>query len=356
MKDNMLGSQYEQLAVEKFRQTLAAVPFVSDVEIAMTGSPRGFGDFCALVHLKDDREPLKFAVDVKSNGEKRFVNLFMTTVSQYDDDICYMFMAPYISERSANALYQNHCSYMDLSGNCYILTKHILIHFAGQPNLYKGHRKKKDYFSKSASAASTVLRTMLNSPFSCWQVKDLSERTGKAIGTVSNVKQFLQEHDWIKEYSSGFVLQNIEEILRSWAKDYHLRAPRTVEYYSLDPVSKIESEIGFCNRLRNTNAVLGSFSAAARYAPTVRYNKVYVYVAQRDLDAFVRQLDLQPVSSGGNVVVTIPHDETPCMFAREINGDLVTSPVQTVIDLLGSSGRGEEAAEAMIRKEFKQEK
>lgn len=353
MKYNMLGSQYEQLAIEKFRQTLNAVPFVSDVEVSMTGLQRGFGDFQALVHFTDNREPLKFAVDVKSNGEKRFVNLFMMMASQYHDDVCYMFMAPYISESSAEALYQNNYSYMDLSGNCYILTKHIIIHFAGQPNLYKDIQKKKDYFSKSSTAASTVLRTMLNLPFSCWQVKDLSERTGKAIGTVSNVKKFLQEHDWIKEYSSGFVLQNIEEILRSWARDYHLRSPRTVEYYSLDPVPKIESEIQFCNAIRDTNAVLGTFSAAARYAPTVRYNKVHVYVEQKNLDAFVCQLDLQPVSSGGNVVVTIPHDETPCMYARTINGDLVTSPVQTVIDLLGNSGRGEEAAEAIIQKEFR---
>lgn len=353
MKYNMLGSQYEQLAIEKFRQTLNAVPFVSDIEISMTSLQRGFGDFGAIVHFTDNRKPIKFAVDVKSNGEKRFVNLFMKMAGDHDDDVCYMFMAPYISENSAEVLYQNNYSYMDLSGNCYIVTKHIIIHFTGQPNLYKDRQKKKDYFSKSSTAASTVLRTMLNLPFSCWQVKDLSERTGKAIGTVSNVKKFLQERDWIKEYSSGFVLQNIEEILRSWARDYHLRSPRTVEYYSLDPIPKIESEIQFCNAIRDTNAVLGAFSAAARYAPTVRYNKVHVYVEQKNLDAFTRQLDLQPVSSGGNVIVTIPHDETPCMYARTINGDLVTSPVQTVIDLLGYSGRGEEAAEAIIQKKFK---
>ena len=79
-----------------------------------------------------------------------------------------------------------------------------------------------------------------------------------------------------------------------------------------------------------------------------------VYVEQQAFNEFLLDMELQPVSSGGNVVITIPHDETPCMFYREINDSLVTSPVQTVIDLLGNAGRGEEAAEAIIAKEFKE--
>ena len=102
------------------------------------------------------------------------------------------------------------------------------------------------------------------------------------------------------------------------------------------------------------SALLGGFSAAARYAPTVRYKKLEVYVEQQAFNEFLLDMDLQPVSSGGNVVITIPHDETPYMFYREINRSVVTSPVQTVLDLLGNAGRGEEAAEAIIAKEFKE--
>ena len=65
-------------------------------------------------------------------------------------------------------------------------------------------------------------------------------------------------------------------------------------------------------------------------------------------------MDLSPVNTGGNIVITIPHDDTPCMFYRQINDSLVTSPVQTALDLLGNAGRGEEAANAIIAKEFKE--
>ena len=78
-----------------------------------------------------------------------------------------------------------------------------------------------------------------------------------------------------------------------------------------------------------------------------------MYVEQQYFDEFVRDLDLQMVNSGGNVIITIPHDETPCLYYRKINESFVASPVQTILDLLGNPGRGEEAAEAIITKEYR---
>lgn len=356
MKLNYTEQQLIQMAQEQFRKLMMDIPFVAEIEFSMPTDLVATWDVDAIVKFSDSSSVLKFNIDVHSNGEKRFVNRFIQRVTQYRDGDCYVFVAPYISEASARLLYDSYCSYMDLSGNCYILTRRIIIRNSGQPNKYVQLRENKNYFSKSASAASAVMRTMLDQPHSLWQVKQLAEITGKAIGTISNVKKFLMEHEWAEESAAGFRLRNIRELLYAWAKEYPKKDARVLEYYSLDTIPQIESEISFCNSIRDTNAVLGGFSAAARYAPTVRYKKVHVYVDQNTLEPFVRQLNLQPVSSGGNVIITVPHDNTPCMFVRRINGDLVTSPVQTVIDLLCSSGRGEEAAEAIILKEFMQER
>lgn len=356
MKLNLTEQQLVQLAQEQFRKLMMEIPFVTEVEFMLPTDLMEIWDLSAVVKFSDSKSILKFNIDVHSNGETRFVSRFIQRATQHNDDDCYVFVAPYISEASAKLLYDNYCSYLDLSGNCYILTRRIIIRNSGQPNKYVQLREKKNYFSKSSSAASAVMRTMLDQPDLLWQVKQLADLTGKAIGTVSNVKKFLVEQAWAEESVGGFRLRNIRELLYAWAKEYPKKDTRTLEYYSFDSIPQIESEISFCNSIRDTNAVLGGFSAAARYAPTVRYKKVSVYVEQNALDSFVKQLDLQPVSSGGNVIITVPHDETPCMFARKINGDLVTSPVQTVIDLLCSSGRGEEAAEAIILKEFIQER
>ena len=354
MKYNYSENQYVQLAKEQFCKIISTVPFVSDIEIINTGVGCGFGDFHAIVHYTDTKETQHFCVEVNSNGEKRYVNLFIQMASQHHDDACYVFMAPYISEASADSIINNYYSFMDLSGNCYILSKRIIFHYQGKENKFIVKRDKKQYFSKSSAATSVIMRTMLDRPAAYWGVRVLSEITGKAIGTVSNVKSFLKDRAWIEEYPHGFQLRNIKELLYTWAKDYHQKDSLRFEYYSLDSIAELERRIAEWSKTHDNSALLGSFSAAARYAPTVRYKKVDVYVEQQAYNEFIRDLELKPVESGGNVVITIPHDETPCMFFREVNGYYITSPVQTVIDLLGNAGRGEEAADAIILKEFEQ--
>lgn len=354
MKQNLTENQYIQLAKERFCQIMQTVPFVSDIEIINTGLQCGFGGFHAIVHYSDNNEEQRFCIEVKANGEKRFVNMFMMMASQHNDDSCYVFMAPYISEASAKSICENNFSYIDLSGNCYILSKRVIVHFQGNENKYIEKREKKNYFSKSSSAASAIIRTMLSDVERSWQVITLSRESNKAIGTVSNVKAFLRDRDWIYDTCSGeFKLQNIKEMLYTWAKDYHKKDSRTFEYYSLDSIAELEQKISAWSLRHDSSALLGGFSAAARYAPTVGYKKLEVYVEQQAFNEFLLDIDLEPVNSGGNVAITIPHDDTPYMFYREINKSLVTSPVQTVIDLLGKGGRGEEAAEAIIAKEFK---
>lgn len=354
MKQNLVVSQYEQLAREQFGKTINDIPFVSDIEIISTDLPKEFGDFQVIVHFTDQESPMCFWIEVKSNGEKRFVNMFMQKAAEHNEEACLVFMAPYISEESAQAMRNEKYSYMDLSGNCYILTKRIFLYVSGLANKFTVKKEKKNYLSKTSGAASAIMRTMLNVPQHQWQVKTLAQESGKAIGTVSNVKSFLRDRDWIKESTPEFKLQNVKELLYTWAKDYHKKDARTYEFYSLDAISELEQEIAEWSVSHDSGAILGGFSAAARYAPTVRYKKVEVYVALQFFDEFVKDFDLQSVSAGGNVVITIPHDETPCMFAKMIKGSLVTSPAQTVIDLLGNAGRGEEAADAIITKEYQE--
>jgi hypothetical protein len=355
MKHTLSGFQYEQLAKKQFYQLLQQVPFVTDVKIS-TVPASGIGDFNATVHFSDSNKTITFCIEVSAIGEKRFANHFIAMAGIQKDDRCYVFAAPYISDSSAAALRENQLSYMDLSGNCCIFAHRIYLYVLGKPNKYIAHRTMKNYFSKSSSAASAVMRTILNSPDKTWQVKELSVAAGKSIGMVSNVKSFLLEHAWIEESSRGFYLCNIKEMLYSWAEDYKKKSSQDYEYYTLDTIPQTEYRISRWNRKRKSPAVLAGFSAAARYSPTVRYKKVQVYTELQNFEKFVSDLDLKPVNVGGNVIITIPHDETPCMFSREINGDTVTSPVQTVIDLLTSDSRGEEAAEAIIQKEYKRGK
>ena len=181
MKQNLSQIQYEQLAREQFCNRLKEIPFVSDIEVFLEKKNAPLGDFKAKVYSEDSDEPLLFVIEVRSNGEKRFVNHFMEIVMRQDDKTHYIFMAPYISEQSARAMKEEKCSYMDLSGNCYILTKRFLLYVSGQDNKFIIHREKKNYLSKSSSAASAIIRTMLNEPERKWQVKTLAQESNTAL-------------------------------------------------------------------------------------------------------------------------------------------------------------------------------
>lgn len=351
MKQRYTEQQYEQLAREQICSLAKEVPFVSDVEICLAKS-NCTCDFTAVVHFEDCRPPIELLIDVKARGERRFVEQFIQFAEQHSKLGEIVLAAPYITEKSANLLKVNGCSYMDLSGNCRISAPPLFILMEGKPNRFTKYEYDRNYFGRKSSAASALLRTLLQDHKRIWKVQELAERSGKGLGTAANVKSFLVDHGWAEDSRQGFRLCQIEELLRAWAKEYHRKEDRIIRCYSLDAPVEIERAVSNWNKSHGGSAVLGGFGAAARYAPRVRYNKVSIYVEPQDVDELTEDLELEKVTSGENITIIIPHDETPCLFTNEIDGCVVTSPVQTVLDLLSGVGRGEEAADAIIEKEY----
>lgn len=327
------------------------IPFVSDVELFAINDCDIIGDFAAVLHLEGFYDPVELLVDVKSRGERRFVEQFIQGMAS-DKHHSTVFAAPYITAKSAKLLKENGCSYMDLSGNCRISKPPLFILMEGKPNQFAKHEYDRNYFGRRSLAASVLLRTLLHDYNRVWKVQELATQSGKSLGAAANMKSFLVDHGWAEDSKQGFKLCQIEELLRTWAIEYHRHADRTIRCYSLDSSAEIERAICKWNRRHGGNAVLGGFSAAARYAPTVRYKKIIVYVEPQDVNEFMKDMELEQVTSGENVTIIIPHDDTPCLFANEIDDCVVTSPVQTILDLLSGVGRGEEAAASIIEKEY----
>lgn len=349
----------EQEGREVLCQLLNEVPGISDVEV-VPGQSHDFSDYVFRLHFTEGFTQ-KLFVEIKSRGERRFVEAFMGQMAGHAKPCECVLIAPYLSEQSCALLKEQGYGYMDLSGNCHIAIKSIYIHISGQPNQYVQPKKGGNYFDRSSVAASKVLRTMLNDPDKVWLVKELTKASDTSLGTVSNVKRFLLDNAWVEEVkpsaarAAGFRLRNIEELVKAWAKEYGKHAGDVREYYMLDSVPEFESNVANWCEKHGGAVYLGGFSAAARYAPTVRYNRAEVYVDYQDLSEFLKDMELKEVSSGGNVHVMLPTDAVEMMYTREINGASVTSPIQTILDLMARPGRGEEAADAIIQKEFTHE-
>lgn len=93
---------------------------------------------------------------------------------------------------------------------------------------------------------------------------------------------------------------------------------------------------------------LVSFSAADRLAPYARHPNSYFYADEAGLAALADLLELSDAAKGANVIVTVPEEEGVLDDAvRGSDGVVVTSPVQTYLDLLQAGDRGREAADAL---------
>ena len=356
MSNDYPYSRIEHEGRDALCRLLNEVPGISDIEV-IPGDSNDFYDCVFKLHYLSGIEQ-KLYVEIKSRGERRFVEAFIQKMAGHAKSCECVLIAPYFSEQSCTRLKEQGYGFMDLSGNCHIAVESLYIHVSGQPNKYVHEKRNGKYFDRGSNAASKVLRTMLNDPVKVWQVKALTEESDTSLGTVSNIKRFLLDNAWAEEVklstarAAGFRLLNIEELIKAWAGEYRKRTGDVREYYTLDSIPEFESNAARWCEKHGGVVCFGGFSAAARYAPTVRYNRAEVYVDYQNLSAFLKDMELKTVSSGGNVLVRLATDEVEWMYTRQIRGESVTSPIQTILDLMTHSGRGEEAADAIIQKEY----
>ena len=120
----------------------------------------------------------------------------------------------------------------------------------------------------------------------------------------------------------------------------------------LDNPSALEGKLRKLKQDTGIESYVTGFSGGIRYAPVIRYNKVHVYMYSEDIQEAVRYLEIKEVDSGANLVIFPLENDSYIKDCRVIAGDMVVSPLQVCLDSLQLKGRGEELAEAVLKKEI----
>ncbi|MBI5035995.1 hypothetical protein HZC09_01500 [Candidatus Micrarchaeota archaeon] len=149
------------------------------------------------------------------------------------------------------------------------------------------------------------------------------------------------------------------DLLKRWAAVNNFVAnTKFADYYSKEEdVTKFFSQF---KTKKGPKYALATLAGGLLTAPFVRPTNVHLYVkSKEDAKKWAERLGLMPVEKNGNVRFAIA--ESPGVFygAREIDGVKVVSDVQLYVDLLNYPGRGEEAAQAVLRvieKRWKEQK
>ena len=201
-------------------------------------------------------------------------------------------------------------------------------------------------FPRSPKAAR-VLRVLLSDRKKPWRVQALAEEAAVSLGQVSNVKSLLEDREWLKSSDAGLLLKDPEILLTEWSRSFNPRKNISRNYYTLKSIAEIETDLAKACEGESVQYALTGFSGAARYAPSVRYQRAMAYVS-RDVENIVKILSLKEVPSGANITLITLYDEGVMYGTRQIDGICIASPVQVYLDLLGLKGRGEEAAQAIL--------
>lgn len=337
---------FDQKAQKALLTCFQDIPFVDGPE-NITKAHKYLVDYVFRVINLNTETPTTLLVEAKNSGQPRFtkeaVNQLLVSQNKLDNSYG-LFLAPYISPRSAKICKENNLGYVDLAGNCFLSFSSIFVEKEGNPNPYTQYRELKSLFYPKSER---VLRVLLTAGPKEWLTADLAEEAGVSLGLVSNVKKYLANQEWLEAETVGFRLTKPLELLETWAKNYSYQQNEISEYYSLENIGEVEAQLANTCLEMDIRCGLTGFSGGSRYAPAVRYQRATAYV-EKDFDLLASALNLKQVSSGANVILFKPYDEGVFYGTRKIEGVPVVSPIQAYLDLKSFPGRGEEAAQALF--------
>ena len=294
----------------------------------------------------------QIVVEAKNNGEPRSarnaVNQLLRCLDS-NPDAYGVFIAPYISPRSAAICRKAGIGTVDLAGNCHISFDAIYIRKEGHPNPFTRKRPLRSLYTPKAER---ILRVLLTTGPKEWKTEELAREAGVSLGQVANVKTLLAGQEWIDSKPVGFSLTAPLALLEEWSQSYEFRRNQARHFYSMQSPHEFEYRLGEVCRQEKVRYGLTGFSGSSRYAPAVRYQRAMAYV-EGDIDTLAPFFEIRPVESGFNITLLRPYDDGVFYGLQEVDGSQVVSPIQVFLDLQSLRGRGEEAAQVLFERVIK---
>jgi hypothetical protein len=339
--------EYEQL-----RTSLAKIPVIDRCD-HLRDKKKGF-----LAHLVfKDATKITLDVTVLSRAFPSIITEVVTgqEIEDFNFENRYsVIMAPYISGESAKQCERLGIGYLDMSGNCRLLVRALYVNDQGHPNKFAKKRTAKTIFDPSSKVSSLILREIMRDVAYQWKLSLLADKLQCSIGQVSKVKDYLSEQLWARMSPDGLQVLKPQAIMHAWSEAYEQKSAsfEVLDCHTLLPIPEFEAMVRQIKVDSGIDCHLTGFAGGVRYAPVVRYNKVHLLVRERELNAFLDAAACKQVASGANVQIHVLPSDEMLHDARNIKDQQIASPVQVYLDCMRLKGRGEEMAEAILKKEI----
>jgi transcriptional regulator with AbiEi antitoxin domain of type IV toxin-antitoxin system len=320
------------------------VPFIKVIKSETPGNDAG-QDYILYLETPFGRKTIY--TEISTNGQPRFARILIRKVSLLPEDskIYWVFVAPFISEKTGEMLRGAGIGFIDLVGNCFISFGGLHIKKEGKKNPYLGRSHFNSLFQKKASR---VLRVLLSYTERYWKIMPLAKEAQVSVGHVYNVKEELLNREWAAVDARGIKLNKPENLLQEWCNNYQFESTKLLSFYSLLKTAQLEKQIEEVCRDLKVRYAFSGFTGAARLAPFVRYHRIHCYV-ENSIAELAKSLDLKSITSGENIILMKPSDDGVFYNTQCIEGAHIVSPIQLYLDLKALSDRGKEAADFIYK-------
>jgi Transcriptional regulator, AbiEi antitoxin, Type IV TA system len=237
---------------------------------------------------------------------------------------------------------------IDFQGNCHLAFGTVFIERTGHPAPLLQLRQARALF---APKSTRLLRVLLKDPHRAWKIQELVTATQLSLGQVSNVRGGLIEREFAERVVGGIRLTKPQKLLEAWRLEYKGPRAQRQGFYTLLHGEALDTAITRALKAaqKGSHAILAASSAARWLAPYLRTSGQFFYADGPGLKALTKELQLEPVSKGENIVIYLEPDEGIFMDRLEAApGIWTTGLAQTYLDLALSGERGLEAAQHLL--------
>jgi hypothetical protein len=257
-----------------------------------------------------------------------------------------------VSQRVAELCRSQGVGYLDEAGNCRLSAPGFFLEVEGRKPVRTTKQAEVDPF---ALKSSRIARALLGSPKRGWQLQELADEAQVSLGLVAKVKGALLEQAFVEERDRRLHLRDPKGLLEAWASAYKSSGERS-PVYVMQKAGEAERSIARWCAKNAVRFALTELAGAWRLAPSVRYQQSTIYVEGKDdtdvVNDMVQGIGAKRVDTGANVVLAVPEDPFVLYQSRTIDGIAVVSPLQLYLDLRKQPGRGEEAAQEILKQEI----
>lgn len=178
-------------------------------------------------------------------------------------------------------------------------------------------------------------------------LRELAQKAGLSIGMASKIIKALEATGHIRQ-QRGILVVHRERLLKSWAYTVSVNEYEKIEFMGAERAPFLIQKVS--QLLKNEPYALTLFSATEIVAPYVAPDKVHLYLLkgnEKKVSSLFLKEGIIPAEKGNIVCYLV--DQHHFYGQQKIRGVKVISFPQLYVDLLSYGGRGEEAAEQVLK-------